>query len=107
MKRLLDYDPETGVREIFESTDEGFNIHYEQDVEPSLDLNKAKQTHGKWGLADAKSEWRQVADIPHGVLYEWLTKHGVNFFNPDHEKKVLQLLNSSDYRYLKTAQVII
>lgn len=106
MKRLLDYDPDTGIIEWFEATDEGFNIHYEQDVEPILDLNKAKQAEGRAYYARDKEMWR-VASIPILVQYKWLHEHGVDVMNRDHWPKVRQLLNSSDYRYLKTAEVII
>lgn len=107
MKRLLDYDPETGVREVFESTDDGFMIHTTQDVEPIIDANKAKQSLGKWGGARPGSEFRQVAEIPIGIQYEWLTKYGVDLYNRDHWSGVKRLLNSSDYRYLKCAEIII
>jgi hypothetical protein len=43
MKRLLDYDPATGLKTFHdydEAEDKTF-ISYEQDVEPILDRNKA------------------------------------------------------------------
>lgn len=107
MKRLLDYDPETGVREVFESTDDGFMIHLTQDCEPILEDNKARANHGKWGVNHPKSEFRHVAEIPIGVQYEWLVKHGINIYKKDHWPAVRRLLNSSDYRYLKTCEVIL
>jgi hypothetical protein len=42
-----------------------------------------------------------AASIPVGVQYEWMVKHGVNLWNPEHRPKVRQLLNDSEYRYLR------
>jgi len=105
-KRLFDYDPETGMRIDFEDTAEGFNLHYSQDAAPILEENKKKQSAGRAYYAQDKEMWR-VASIPIGVQYKWLTEHGIDVMNQDHWPKVRQLLNSSEYRYLKTAEVII
>ena len=107
MKRLLDYNADTGVREIFESTDAGFNIIYEQDVEPIFDRNKEAANAGKWGDNDARSEFRKVADIPAVIQMEWLTKHGIDILNRNHWAGVKRMLNSNEYRYLRTNEVII
>jgi hypothetical protein len=49
----------------------------------------------------------KVASIPVSVMYEWLTKFGVNAWNPAHQDAVIRLLNSSDYRYLKCRDIYI
>lgn len=105
-KRLFDFDPETGIRIDYEDTADGFNLHYTQDVEAILEENKKKQSAGRDYYAHDDEMWR-VASIPILVQYKWLTEHGVDVMNQDHWPKVRQLLNSSDYRYLKTAEVII
>jgi len=105
-KRLFDFDPETGIRIDFEDTDDGFQLHYSQDAEPIIEENKRKQAAGRDYYARDDDMWR-VASIPILIQYKWLTEHGVDVMNQDHWPKVRQLLNSSDYRYLKTAEVII
>jgi hypothetical protein len=106
-KRLFDYDPETGIRIDFEDTGgDSFALHYSQDAEPILEENKLKQSAGRDYYAHDKDMWR-VASIPILVQYKWMTEHGVDIMNKDHWPKVRQLLNSSDYRYLKTAEIII
>ena len=107
MRRLLDYNADTGVREIFEGTDEGFTITYEQDVEPITDHNKAAANEGKWGRNPDKSEFRQVAQIPIVVQMDWLTKKGIDVYNRDHWPAVKRMLNSNEWRYLRTNEVII
>jgi len=106
MKRQLDYDPLTGIREVFEATDDGFVIHTTQDVEPIIEANKAKQSMGRAYYAADKDMWR-VASIPITVQYKWLTEDGIDVWNPDHWPAVQRRLNSNEYRYLKTAEVII
>lgn len=105
-KRLFDFDPETGIRIDFEDTGDGFRLHYSQDAEPILEENKKKQSAGRDYYAHDKEMWR-VASIPILVQYKWLTEHGIDVMNQDHWPKVRQLLNSNEYRYLRTAEVII
>ena len=107
MKRLLDYNADTGVRQIYEGTDDGFQIHISQDVTPILEQNKRLQNDWKSKSERSKSDFWQVAEIPIGVQYEWLINHGLDIYNKDHWPGVRKMLNSSDYRYLKTADIII
>lgn len=105
-KRFFDHDPMTGVTEWFEDTDKGFAIHYQQDVEPIIELNKAKQSMGRAFYAKDPDMWK-VASIPIGVQYKWLVEHGVDVMKREHWPKVKRLLNDPEWRYLKTAEVII
>jgi hypothetical protein len=105
-KRLFKNDPARGMTIWWESTDDGFVLHYEQDVEPILELNKKKQSAGREYYAKDPDMWR-VASIPVGIQMEWMVKHGVDVLNEEHWPAVRKLLNSSDYRYLRTAEVII
>lgn len=107
---LIDYCPDTGLRKyIGDHPDdpEGVLVRYEQDgrsIDKILDRNKEAANHYNVGrMADTE----KVAEIPVGVMYEWLVKHGVNAWNPQHQDGVKRLLNSSDYRYLKCRNVII
>ena len=104
--RLFDYTPETGVAEYFEDTPDGFRIHYVQDAEPIIESNKAKQSMGRDYYARDNEMWR-VASIPIGVQYKWMVEHGIDVMNKDHWPGVKRLLNSNEWRYLKTAEIII
>jgi hypothetical protein len=104
MRRLLEYDPSRGLRIDFESTGDGnFHLHYEQDVEPLLDHNKALQGEG----VDRKSEFRHYASVPVTVQYQWIKDYGVDPLAPEHQDLLTRLLNSNEWRYLKTQEVII
>ena len=102
----FDYDPATGVRTWFSSDEEnGGQWHFkrEQDVAPILDRNKEAQAE-TW---DKRSEMWHAAHIPTFVMYEWATKHGVEFWNPAHKDGVKRLLNSDEYRWCRVKNFII
>ena len=103
-ERLLDYCAATGERQWF-STDEDGNsfVRYEQDVAGTLDYNKEQQANGFDKRAD---EWH-AAKIPNVILMEWFTKHGVKFWDTNHQDGVKKLLNSSEYRHLRCNTFII
>jgi hypothetical protein len=102
---LLDYDRLTGMKEFISTdamTGESF-IRYEQDTKDHIDANKEAQNAG----FDRKAEMWHAASIPNIVLVEWVTKYGIDFFNPNHKEGVKRLLNSSEYSHLKRAPIVI
>ena len=103
-KRIVDYDPFTGVTTTFDydpATDTTY-VGREQLVEPAIDLNKARQNDPNYSKDGIKREWWHEAFIPNIVIEKWKTELGVDLFNKDHLKKVKSLLNSPEYKYLKT-----
>jgi hypothetical protein len=44
--------------------------------------------------------------VPAVVEIEWMQKYGVDMSNPGHKKRVFELLNHPDYKYLKTTAMI-
>lgn len=106
-KRLFEYDAERGLRIDFEQLEDGsVALHYTQDVEPVLEFNKAKQRAGRDYYASDNEMWK-VASIPVTVQYEWMRLYGVDPLKPEHETLLTRLLNDPEWRYLKTAEVII
>lgn len=107
-KRFFEYDEFRGLRIDWEDLpDGGFALHYTQDVEPLLEMNKAKQAAGREYYAADPDMWR-VASIPIVVQYEWARRYGIrDVTRPQYQDLVRRLLNSSEWRYLKTAEVII
>ena len=102
---LLDYDPISGMKEWIstdEDTGETF-VRYEQDVSPILDYNKEMQADG----FDKRSDMWHAAKVPNVVAMEWLTKYGVQMWNPAHKDGVRKLLNSNEYRYLRVNHFIM
>lgn len=104
-KRLLDIDPVTGLIEWFheDATTGECAVEYEQDTSAALDFNKSMQAES-W---DKRSEMWHAANIPAVVIMEWITKHGVDLYNPDHKAGVRRLLNSDEYRHLRVRNFTI
>ena len=98
-ERVLDYDPTTGMRTWFSTSDDEdtWHIRYEQDTATVMDANKEQQTDG----FDRGADMWHAARIPLVIMMEWMTKHGIEAWNPSHKEGVRRLLNSSDYRYLR------
>ena len=73
-------------------------IEHIEDIQPLIDSNKKLQQEDH----HIKDEFRLSARIPMTVYYEWKNKYGVDLFNPNHKEGVRKLINSPEYRYLKT-----
>ena len=99
MKRKIDSNQ---IFHFHEPTKE-FAIEHIQDNQPLVDSNKNLQENDHL-MSD---ELRLSARIPMTVYYEWKSKFGVDVFNPNHKEGVKKLLNSADYRYLKTTKRIL
>lgn len=103
-KRILDYDPFSGITTSFdyeEATDTAF-VHRTADVEPILELNKREANDTDLTKRGIKNDWWRYAMIPNIIIEKWLNELGVNVYDKNHEKKVFELLNRPEYRYLKT-----
>ena len=73
-------------------------IEHIQNIQPLIDSNKKLQQEDH----HIKDDFRLSARIPMTVYYEWKNKYGVDLFNPNHKEGVRKLINSPEYRYLKT-----
>lgn len=103
-KRLLSFDPVTGLNTWFSYdslTDETI-ISYTADSTPILERNKRFANDAEYSKKGIKQEFWHLATIPVEVQMDWLINKGVDIYNPDHSKKISQLLHDPDYRYLKT-----
>lgn len=103
---FLDAGAWNGVQRIFHRDHDGeFAVESRQDVQPILDANKEAQNHCNPNNADGSM--RMVARIPLIVITKWRNELGVDFWNPDHQDKVHALLNSSEWKWLRTDDSVI
>jgi hypothetical protein len=91
MEQRLVVDPMTG----------DLTVHRGEDVEPILEANKALFNEDD-GYSPSR-EWRRAASVPLALVEKWKNELGVDIFNPDHLPKVRELLDSNEYRFLRTA----
>lgn len=104
MKRLLDYDPLTGLAEYhdYDPLTDRTTIEYVQDAAPILERNKALHNHDDRGWSPSR-DMRRAASIPDIIVLKWLKEDGINVFDRDHWPAVKRKLNDPEYRYLRTA----
>ena len=99
--RLLGFDPASGLAQWWLEDGEGnWAQKASQRVEALLDLNREAASHcDPWNGA---RDVRMVARIPLIVIAKWRNELGVDYWNPDHQDKVDELLNDADWRWLRT-----
>jgi len=102
---LIDHDPARGIKRYLANGEaEGeVAVRVQIDDFSIIERNKANQSED----FDRRSEMWHAASIPSSVMYEWLTRFGVNAWNPAHADAVKKLLNSSDYRWCKVKNIIL
>jgi len=88
--RTYDFD-EAEQRHVIQST---------QDVEPIIENNKRLFNDGD-GYSPTR-EWRRAASVPNIVIEQWMKK-GINAYSLEDQPKILAMLDSPEYRYLRTA----
>ena len=88
----------------YNHTDDTVVHHAVQDIEPLLELNKKEYNkdyiHG--GVETKETGMRKVASIPLIIVEKWKRDHGIDMMNKDHWPKIKQLLNSNEYKFLRT-----
>jgi len=101
----IDHDPSRGIRKFIADGDEPDSVlvRTETDDHAITERNRALQNTP----FDRRSELWHAASVPTSVMYEWLTRFGVNAWDPAHSDAVKKLLNSSDYRWCKVKHIIL
>ncbi|UOF77912.1 hypothetical protein [Caudoviricetes sp.] len=95
MKKVMDFDPVTGIRHVFnyDNNTNEVTITAEQDVDAIVEQNKQlmNEAPDRWG------EWTRVAQIPMVVLMD-LQKRGIL----NDQKEMKKWLNDPDNRFFRT-----
>lgn len=106
-KRILDYNPITGETVFFEydHQESKVTLTHEQDVTPVIEANKKAFGTEDWRKRARNDDLVKYASIPNTVIIKWKQELGVDLFNPGDRKKIFSLINSPEYRYLKTTDM--
>ena len=112
MKRLLDYDADTGIQtwHDYDHHTKETVIAEVQDVAPVLEANRVARNQGNGGAKGLnevaqrgiKNNWWHAASVPNSVILKWKKELGVDIYNKDHLPAVKKLLNDRDWAYLRT-----
>lgn len=108
-RRLLDYDPITGVSCFVEFDVNGdMHIDHHQDYSATVAVaehNKALRNEEDYTKKGIKSDYWHYASIPNIWVMKWKQELGVDLYNRDHMKKVMKLLNT-EYQWMKTTDKV-
>src|SRR5689334_17928059 len=103
-KILFDKDPITGEITWFNGDGQGnFTLSHEADIEHIIEDNKRAYNSGTNGWTSPAREMKHVAEIPNMVAMKWLVELGIDINKRDHWPAVKRLLNSNEYRFLRTS----
>lgn len=100
----------SGVERIFHfdpHTDESY-IEYRQDVAANVEHSKRLQNDEDYTKRGFKKEMWHYAHIPPLIQMKWINEYGAENdpMKPENEKLLFRLLNSPEYKYLKTTNKV-
>lgn len=98
-------NPVTGAREDFYWDDQTKTLvqRSRSDVTAILENNKRRSNNTIDGRKFGGGQMmHHVADIPNSMIVKFRKEHGLDIFSPEDRPKILKLLDSPDYRHLKT-----
>ena len=100
MKRLLDYDPHSGMSTFHEyhaGTDTTI-LSTSQDVTANLEWSKGLARDEDYSRKGMKKEFWHYAHIPAEIMHKWM----VEGIDVNDTKALIKKANSPEYSYLKT-----
>lgn len=103
MSITIDYDPLTGIRTTFDydPVSDKTIIGYDDPTgftDKVLDWNKSRQANHAKQDAQVKRGLSLYARIPPMAQLDMLQRHGVKVWAPEHKRKMMALLNTSEYQ---------
>lgn len=101
-KRLLDFNPLTGESVFMQTDNDQMRIVHEQDVTSIIDGNKRLANDPQITRDGIKNDMLLYASIPNTLIVKWKQELGLDVFNKAHRNRLFKLLNSPEYKYLKT-----
>lgn len=103
-KRLLDFNPTTGLVTSTAFEDGRNVIEYSQDLQPYWDINARYRTEGADRWAQGMKEGIvHAAFVPDLVILDMRTRFGVNFYDKNQRKRVLELIEK-EYPHCKVTE---
>lgn len=103
---IIDHDPDREITKIFHRLHDG-DWAYEtiQNTDPIIEANKWNQSFNPVGTLNVGV--KRVASIPLIIIEKWRNELGIDYWNPNHQQKVDDLLNSSEWKWLRTDESVL
>lgn len=99
-KRLLRYDPISGLA-TYHAEEDGKDITaYEQDIEPTLEWCQQLRNDPDVWKTGVKKGMAHYATVPAAIITKMWAEDGVNFYDKHQKDKVFHLLNTK-YAFCK------
>ena len=92
------------VREYLRFDGDKGTLYFEGDAQATLDRNRAVRNGEQ---KPGPNGWELIGSIDMSIAYLWLTKYGINVHNKHHWPKIKAMLNSPDWKMLKTTDETI
>ena len=92
--RKLSYDPTSGLMTTTAEEDGRNVVRYEQQLQGHWDLTQEARNAGDLWAKGVKEEMVLAAFVPDLVIVDMLTRFGVNFYDKNQRKRVLQLIET-------------
>lgn len=103
MKRLIDYDPFTGIETWHEldHAEQKTRIYYVNtlDADPSLEYCKRRALDENYSKDGIKEDWWHYGHIPNWLMLKWYTEHGIPVGDAEGYNK---MLNRPEWKGFKT-----
>lgn len=93
-RKFLSFDPTTGLLTTTAYEDGRNIIKYEQDLQPFWDANAESRADTDRWKKGVKESLAHAAFVPDLVIVDMKTRFGVNFYDKDQRKRVLQLIET-------------
>lgn len=109
-KRLLNFDPLTGIRTTFDydhasdTTIIGYDDPFGM-TDKVLDWNKNRKANISKNTLQGKREFIHYARIPPMAQLDMMKRHGVKFWVKDDRKKMMGLLNTNEYQDCRISHI--
>lgn len=108
MKRLIDYNPDSGIwtwHELDRAEKKTVISYTYDDVDGILDNNKMNYNHVNGWNADRSLH--KVATIPLSIINKWLIEEGLDIYNGEHADRLKKKLNDPEWRFLRTSPGVV
>lgn len=103
--KLLDFEPFSGITQTFHhdaATDTSYIETKFPDLDASMDACAELRNRPEYSKEGMKEGWWHLGHIPMALIEKWRVDLGVNVFDKNDLKKVLQLLHDEYSRFKTT-----